>query len=50
VKRYPNVHYYITLKWNFGTEIKMATVQTLTDLGEQMGLKRTAGFGERRKE
>jgi len=26
---------------NFGTEIKMATVQTLKDLGEQMGLKGT---------
>jgi len=26
---------------NFGTEIKMATVQILTDLGEQMGLKGT---------
>ena len=26
---------------DFGTEIKMATVQTLKDLGEQMGLKGT---------
>jgi len=32
---------YLTLRRIFGSEIKMATIQALKDLGEQMGLKGT---------